>query len=91
LIVALSHRECRATDTILVSFIHVSGLFARRERPLAMMVSVDRVLIKIARLAGALNQPGLSDPRLDRVASALSFPPAQTGCLARQAETGTRR
>jgi len=27
----------------------VSGLFARRERPLAMMVSVDRILIKLPR------------------------------------------
>jgi len=33
----------------LVRFIHVSGLFARRERPLAMMVSVDRILIKLPR------------------------------------------
>jgi hypothetical protein len=27
----------------------VSGLFARRERPLAMMVSVDGILIKLPR------------------------------------------
>jgi len=33
----------------LVRFIHVSGLFARREGPLAMMVSVDRILIKLPR------------------------------------------
>jgi len=36
-------------DVCLVRFIHVSGLFARRERPLAMMVSVDRNLIKMPR------------------------------------------
>jgi hypothetical protein len=31
-----------------VRFIHVSGLFARRERPLAMMVSVEGILITVA-------------------------------------------
>lgn len=30
--------------------VHVSGLFARRERPPAMMVPVDRNLIKMPRL-----------------------------------------
>jgi len=34
----------------------VSGLFARRDRPLAMMVSVDRALIKFARVVGAVSQ-----------------------------------
>ena len=34
----------------LVRFIHVSGLFARRERPLAMMVLVDWNLINMPRL-----------------------------------------
>jgi hypothetical protein len=34
---------------IRVRFIHVSGLFARHERPLAMMVSVDGILITLAR------------------------------------------
>ncbi|MDR3414974.1 MAG: hypothetical protein P4L83_02210 [Nevskia sp.] len=34
---------------IRVSYIHAFGLFARRVRPLAMMVSVDRVLIKLPR------------------------------------------
>jgi hypothetical protein len=31
-----------------VRFIHVTGLFARRGRPLAMMVSVDGFLITLA-------------------------------------------
>jgi hypothetical protein len=38
-----------ADDDCLVRFIHVSGLFARRDRPLAMMVSVDRILITVSR------------------------------------------
>jgi hypothetical protein len=38
------------SDAILVRIIHVSGLFARREGPLAMMVSVDRVLDQSAAL-----------------------------------------
>jgi hypothetical protein len=42
--------ESDLADAVLVRIIHVSGLFARRERPLAMMVSVDRVLDQGAAL-----------------------------------------
>lgn len=41
--------DFRQMKLFLVRFIHVSGLFARRERPLAMMVSVDRILITVSR------------------------------------------
>jgi hypothetical protein len=34
---------------VLGSIIHVFGLFARHDRSLAMMMSVDRVLINLPR------------------------------------------
>src|ERR1700752_5360707 len=67
----------------LVGCGHMSGPFARRLWPLALMEFADRVPIKNARSRSALNYPGLPDPRLGRFAIASSSPsqPCGTGDL----------
>ena len=63
----------------LVGCGHMSGPFARRMWPLALMEFADRVPIKNARSRSALNYPGLPDPRLDRFAITSSSPSQSCG------------